>query len=75
MYIVSALTLVNDQARNAYPWLYESVSGMPAGHGNIIVDEARMPAAPLFGIGWLNDFIALTRERMPPLLLPPPAPV
>lgn len=73
MYIVSALTLVNDQARNAYPWLYESVSGMPATHGNIIMDEARMPAAPLFGIGWLNDFIALTRERMPPLLLPPPA--
>lgn len=29
MYVVSTLTLVNRQARTAYPWLYESVSLLP----------------------------------------------
>lgn len=74
MYAVSALTLVSDAARTAYPWLYESV-----------VEDAPEPVAerrPVIinriGIGWLNDLLVL-RERLeagppapPPLQLPPP---
>ena len=40
MYVVSALTLVNEEARAAYPWLYESVYEPPA---------VRPPPPRLFG--------------------------
>lgn len=40
MYVVSALTLVNAEARTAYPWLYDSVYEAP---------PARPPPAVLFG--------------------------
>jgi hypothetical protein len=69
MYIISTLTLVSDSARQAYPWLYESV----------VTPEdmdTMPPPAPLrfFGLGgWLNDIFNLTgAQNMPPLLLPPP---
>jgi hypothetical protein len=68
MYVVSTLTLVNEQARNAYPWLHESV----------FEDEHEthyMPHQPLFGIGWLNDLLSIANNRIPvppPLELPPP---
>ena len=72
MYVVSTLTLVNEQARTAYPWLYESVSGIPAA---VPVDDRRFTLGNLIGVGWLGELIALAeRERVPPLRLPPPAP-
>lgn len=86
MYVVSALTLVCEGARTAYPWLYESVNTeaqlaeMPA------IDGRRGGLANILGIGWLNDLLALhgavgaeaPREapavpQPPPLALPPPA--
>jgi hypothetical protein len=70
MYIISTLTLVSDSARQAYPWLYESVVAPED------LEQAPAPAAPLqfFGLGgWLNDIFNLTgHHNMPPLLLPPP---
>jgi hypothetical protein len=68
MYVVSTLTLVNEQARNAYPWLYESVA--------VDEEDVHIPAgAPLFG--WLNHFLAMANQvtapiTPPPLQLPPP---
>jgi hypothetical protein len=68
MYVVSTLTLVNEQARNAYPWLYESVA--------VDEEDVHIPAgAPLFG--WLNHFLAIANHvtapvTPPPLQLPPP---
>jgi hypothetical protein len=66
MYVVSTLTLVNEQARNAYPWLYESVA--------VDEEDFHPPAgAPLFS--WLNHFLSITEHApvLPPLLqLPPP---
>jgi hypothetical protein len=81
MYVVSALTLVCDAARIAYPWLHESVVEVPAPAA--FVAERRPALANLLGIGWLQDILAL-REAVevaapvpaagiPPLALPPPA--
>jgi hypothetical protein len=66
MYVVTALTLVNPAAREAYPWLYETVEPVAA-----------MPfpgPPPIVGggfltMGWLNEFI---QALPPPLQLPPP---
>ena len=75
MYVVSGLTLVNEAARSAYPWLYESVQGFPedlpvavAGGGR------RFVFGNMFGIGWLNDILTLAPDygHIPPLQLPPP---
>jgi len=70
MYIISTLTLVSDPAKQAYPWLYESVVAPED------LEQVPAPAAPLhlFGLGgWLNDIFNLTgQHNMPPLLLPPP---
>lgn len=64
MYIVTALTIVCPGARDAYPWLFESV-GSPTGP----------PLHPLFEInnqlGWLNQLLA-EAAGPPPLQLPPP---
>lgn len=86
MYVVSALTLVCEAARTAYPWLYESVSidereaavaaAVPLPH----LAERRGGLANILGIGWLNDLLAL-RDAVeaaghlggaPALQLPPP---
>lgn len=69
MYVISTLTLVCDPARQAYPWLYESV---------LAPDDMDTVGAPaplrFFGLGgWLTDIFNLTAPQpMPPLLLPPP---
>lgn len=78
MYVVSALTLVCDGARVAYPWLYESVveeaPAVPAP-----MRQRRAPLANLLGVGWLHDLLALQAEiagdrpAIPALALPPPA--
>lgn len=51
MYVISTLTLVNRQARLAYPWLYESVSLLPQDtNGDLpIVQE----------FGWIQNIITL----------------
>jgi hypothetical protein len=88
MYVVSALTLVCDGARTAYPWLYESVyeEERPAAAHHPGLDARRGGLANLLGIGWLHDLLAL-RDAVeaaapleapalplpPPLALPPPA--
>ena len=68
MYIISTLTLVSDPAKQAYPWLYESVVGDD--------DIVHQPAPRFFGFGlggWLTDILNLgAPQPMPPLLLPPP---
>lgn len=71
MYVVSALTLVNDTARTAYPWLYESVfdgfaAAVPVG---VAADLHR----GLFGIQWLRTILNFRQDPMPLLRLPPPA--
>ena len=79
MYVVSGLTLVNDQARAAYPWLYESVQGhveAPVALGGPLLNGRVYNLGNIFGIGWLNDILTLTPDyaNMPPLQLPPPSP-
>jgi hypothetical protein len=84
MYVVSALTLVCDGARTAYPWLYESVfeeeraaAAQPAALPGL--DARRGGLANLLGIGWLQDLLALRDAveaaaplEAPALPLPPP---
>ena len=84
MYIVSTLTLVNDDAKRAYPWLYESVydssapespprDGMP--HAAAVVGAAErrngVPFLNFLGINWIQEL--LRQDTLPPLQLPPPA--
>ena len=82
MYVVSALTLVCEGARTAYPWLYESVQEEPAEPAAIHARRAGL--ANLLGIGWLQDLLALREAveagapvmgaaAIPALALPPPA--
>jgi hypothetical protein len=70
MYVVSALTLVHETARTAYPWLYESVydGGAPVAPAAIDLHQG------LFGIRWLRDILNFRHDPMPLLRLPPPAP-
>ena len=84
MYVVTALTAVNETARTAYPWLYESIAEeeeapLPAQAGGA---NRRNGLIQALGIGWLNDLLALTNAAgagaaavaEPPVLqLPPPA--
>lgn len=81
MYVMSALTLVCEGARTAYPWLYESVQEAPA-EPAAFVPVRRDGLANLLGIGWLQDLLALREAvdaapvpgaAIPPLALPPPA--
>jgi hypothetical protein len=81
MYVVSALTLVCDAARIAYPWLHESVVEIPA---PAVRAERHPVLANLLGVGWLQDLLALREAAeaavpagvpaaaIPPLALPPP---
>jgi hypothetical protein len=66
MYVVSALTIVSPAAREAYPWLYESIR-----EDNVMIPHAapRVRFPELFGIGWLHDI--LNFPAIPPLALPP----
>ena len=82
MYVVSTLTLVNEDARRAYPWLYESIHDTSApespprdapeeGMGG---DRERREAVPFLnflGIQWIQEL--LRADTLPPLRLPPPA--
>lgn len=84
MYVVSALTLVCDTARLAYPWLHESVVDVPVPAAAAVARAERRPVlANLLGVGWLQDLLALREAAgegipvlapaIPPLALPPPA--
>jgi len=78
MYVVSGLTLVNDQARAAYPWLYESVQGhvdAPVSLGGPVLNGRVYTLGNIFGIGWLNDILSIAPDyaHIPPLQLPPPS--
>jgi len=69
MYVVTALTLVSPAARDAYPWLYETVepaAAMPFPGPPPIIGGG------LIGLGWLNEFIQAHAPLPPPLQLPPP---
>lgn len=66
MYVVSALTLVNSEARLAYPWLFESVGGVAH------EPPPSLPAARRgFLLGILGDLFAFP-PLPPPLALEPP---
>jgi hypothetical protein len=81
MYVVSTLTLVNEDARRAYPWLYESIHDTSAPEspprdedGGTAVDRERRGGVPFLnflGIQWIQDL--LRADTLPPLRLPPPA--
>jgi len=68
MYVVTAFTLVNRQARTAYPWLYETVAPQEQDNETHTPHEFH-PLAHVFSVDWLN---AIFHEALPPLLLPPP---
>lgn len=81
MYVVSAMTLVNDDARRAYPWLYESVHdvsapespprGEAAEHMGGDEHGRSVPFLNFLGIQWIQDLLRV--DTMPPLRLPPSA--
>jgi hypothetical protein len=62
MYVVTALTIVSPAAREAYPWLYESVEQGP-------VIQNYIPQHQLNG--WLAQLLGDVAGP-PPLVLPPP---
>lgn len=82
MYVVSTLTIVNEDARRAYPWLYESVhdasapetpprdDAAGAGAGAVARGGA-VPFLNFLGIQWIQEL--LRTDALPPLRLPPPA--
>jgi hypothetical protein len=63
MYVVTALTLVSSEARNAYPWLYETVEPT---NTNLFPD-AIINNTPI-GLVLINEFI---QAHIPTLQLPP----
>ena len=64
MYVISAFTMVNEEARVAYPWLYESArEEAPA--------PPVVPHRPFRFLSVLLD--GLLGRQVPPLALPPPA--
>jgi hypothetical protein len=69
MYVVTAFTLVNRQARTAYPWLYETVSVQELEFPPNVAQEDVQPLANIFSVDWLN---AIFHDTLPPLMLPPP---
>ena len=86
MYVVSAMTLVNEDARRAYPWLYESVydASAPESPPGDITDRldgtdrednrdrrGGVPFLNFLGIQWIQEL--LRADTLPPLRLPPPA--
>jgi hypothetical protein len=89
MYVVSTLTLVNEDARRAYPWLYESVYDASApespardapvveglgGGGDRDRDRERRNGVPFLNFLGIQWIQELLRaDTLPPLRLPPPA--
>lgn len=65
MYVVTALTIVCPAARDAYPWLFESVD-----NGNAIVEPYVLLTADQ--LAWINQILGDVGGP-PPLVLPPPA--
>lgn len=69
MYVISALTVVHNGARMAYPWLHESL-------GNSMIVESdvgntgRFTLRSLLGPSWLEELLTL-REPLPVFALPP----
>lgn len=77
MYVVSALTIVSSQAREAYPWLYESVAGgvddEPLPRIDDLFLHRRLALQNMEGFRWLGQLLALAdHEPLPLLELPPP---
>ena len=83
MYVVTALTLVHEGARAAYPWLYESVAEVE-GHGGApapVGGAGGGGGGGIFGIqmGWITQILAAVGaahaaaddDEPPPLELPP----
>jgi hypothetical protein len=68
MYVVSTLTLVSREARNAYPWLYESVGGIPE---VVYANERRHGFDNMVGLGWLQELLNQPLHNIPPLRLSP----
>jgi hypothetical protein len=68
MYVVSTLTLVDKNARQAYPWLYESVGGLPAPE-LLYADERRYGIGNMLGLGWLQELLAQPSHTVPLLRL------
>jgi hypothetical protein len=67
MYVISAFTMVNEEARAAYPWLYESV--------RMEEEVPVIDVVPHRPFGFLAAFLdGLVGPRMPVLRLPPPHP-
>jgi hypothetical protein len=77
MYVVSTLTLVNEGARTAYPWLYESVAGGDEPPAPPIAAVRRPGLVNLLGIGWIQNLLQNIHDEAanvpPPFQLPPPA--
>ncbi len=76
MYVVSTLTIVSDSAREAYPWLYESVAGGVEEEALPRLDDLflhrRLALHNAEGFRWLNQLLALAEhEPLPALELPP----
>ena len=84
MYVMSALTLVSPEARNAYSWLYESVITDDNNHLMMLDNEPHNQPRGWGMTGWLTDLLQLmpspiatppnqVLQPIPHLLLPPPA--
>lgn len=77
MYVISALTLVSPEAREAYSWLYESVVADET--TNYLMAEYELPPVRIWGLtNWLTDLFHLpaipTHPPTPPPTLPPAQP-
>jgi hypothetical protein len=64
MYVVSTLTLVNQEARRAYPWLYESVGGISVPE-LLYADERRYGIESILGLGWLQELLSQPIHNIP----------
>ena len=80
MYVITAFTIVNRQARIAYPWLYDSVAFqeptaeeifLPNQNQNQNQNIIQNPFDHIFGINWLQGLLF---EPMPSLNLDNPNP-
>ena len=74
MYVITALTIVCKQARNAYPWLYESVQPTISQNTDIVQNEIlNVVDMHLNGFNWLQNFLQIPfYDTIPALMLPSP---